>query len=99
MRLSWEPFDLRTPHAFSIARLKAPPARRAVWVRITDADGVEGWGEAAPNVYYGETAETVEAVLARYAAAVSDAADGDLRRRRSRLKWMPPRTPRPFLPC
>lgn len=77
MRLSWETFDLRTTHSFSIARLKAPPARRAVWVRITDADGVEGWGEAAPNVYYGETAETVEAVLARYAAAVSDAADGD----------------------
>lgn len=77
MKLSWEVFDLRTTHAFSIARLKAPPIRRAVWVRITDADGTEGWGEAAPNVYYGETSETVEAVLTRYAPAVSDAAGGD----------------------
>src|SRR5690606_20719929 len=63
--------------AFSIARLKAPPVRRAVWVRITDDTGSEGWGEAAPNIYYGETAETVEAVLTRYAPAVQDAAAGD----------------------
>ena len=35
---------------------------RRVWVRI-EADGVEGWGEADPSAYYGETAATVEAVL------------------------------------
>lgn len=77
MKLSWETFELRTTHAFSIARMKAPPVRRAVWVRITDEDGTEGWGEAAPNAYYGETAETVESILPRYAAALEDAAAGD----------------------
>lgn len=77
VKLSWETFELRTTHAFSIARQKAPPVRRAAWVRIADDTGVEGWGEAAPNVYYGETAETVEAVLTRYEPALNDAAAGD----------------------
>lgn len=77
MKLSWESFDLKTKHAFNIARMKDPPVRRAVWVRISDDDGREGWGEAAPNAYYGETAETVEAVLGRYQAVLGDAADGD----------------------
>lgn len=76
MKLSWETFDLETKHAFTIARMKAPTARRAVWVRITDDDGLEGWGEAAPNAYYGETPETVEAVLRRYGAAI-EGAEGD----------------------
>lgn len=35
-----------------------------VWVRLTDSDGVEGWGEADPSSYYGETADTVLAKLA-----------------------------------
>ena len=34
-----------------------------MWVRLTDADGAEGWGEADPSRYYGETADTVLAVL------------------------------------
>lgn len=61
----WEPLDLRTSHAFHIARAAAPPVRRNVWVRIADSSGREGWGEAAPSPYYGETAETVAAVLDR----------------------------------
>lgn len=77
MKLSHETFDLKSRHAFTIARMKAPPVRRAVWVRVTDDDGVAGWGEAAPNAYYGETAETVEAILPRYGAALNDAAAGD----------------------
>lgn len=75
MKLSWQSFELKTTHAFNIARMKAPPVRRAVWVRLVDADGREGWGEAAPNAYYGETAETVEAVLARYAEVLADVPD------------------------
>ena len=75
MKLSWQSFELKTTHAFNIARMKAPPVRRAVWVRLVDAEGREGWGEAAPNAYYGETAETVEAVLARYAEVLADVAD------------------------
>lgn len=77
MKLSWQSFDLKTKHAFNIARMKDPPVRRAVWVRIADEAGREGWGEAAPNAYYGETVETVEAVLGRYRAVLADAAGGD----------------------
>lgn len=34
---------------------------------MRDGEGREGWGEAAPLPYYGETVETVSAVLRRYA--------------------------------
>ena len=43
--------ELRTRHAFHIARMAAPPVRRNVWVRVRDAEGLEGWGEAAPSAY------------------------------------------------
>lgn len=83
--LSWEPLELRTSHAFHIARAAAPPVRRDVWVRVTDSVGREGWGEAAPSPYYGETAETVAAVLPRYAGVLEsvddDAALEDVERR------------------
>lgn len=67
MRLDFDIIELRTRHAFNIARRAAPPVRRNVWVRVTDEDGIEGWGEAAPQPFYGETADTVAAALARYA--------------------------------
>ncbi len=38
----------------------------------SDADGHEGWGEAAPTRFYGETAETVLAALNVYAAGIPD---------------------------
>lgn len=75
MNVTWQVLDLRTRHAFHIARATSVPVRRNVWVRITDDDGVEGWGEAAANAYYGETAETVGAVLSRYADVLADATD------------------------
>jgi L-Ala-D/L-Glu epimerase len=78
MQLDFEILELRTRHAFHIARMAAPPARRSVWIRLRDRDGVEGWGEAAVSTpYYGETADTVAAVLPLLAAAVAEAADGD----------------------
>jgi L-alanine-DL-glutamate epimerase-like enolase superfamily enzyme len=43
---------------------------RTVWVRLRDAEGNEGWGEAAPSKFYGETAESVMAALPYYAAAL-----------------------------
>ena len=70
MRLTFETLDLRTREPFHIARPSDPHGRRNVWVRITDGDGVEGWGEAPATPFYGETAETVSAVLPRYAAAI-----------------------------
>jgi L-alanine-DL-glutamate epimerase-like enolase superfamily enzyme len=66
MRLDFEPLDLRTREPFHIARPSDPHGRRNVWVRITDSDGGEGWGEAPATPFYGDTAETVSAVLPRY---------------------------------
>jgi L-alanine-DL-glutamate epimerase-like enolase superfamily enzyme len=74
-----EILELTTTHAFNIARAAAPPVRRTVWVRIDDGKGSEGWGEAAANAYYGETADTVTALLPLYESALNDAlADGDV---------------------
>jgi L-alanine-DL-glutamate epimerase-like enolase superfamily enzyme len=77
MKLTFEIFELNTKHAFNIARESGPPARRLVWVRIRDDDGVEGWGEASPQPFYGETADTVVAVLPRLARALETAGEGD----------------------
>jgi L-alanine-DL-glutamate epimerase-like enolase superfamily enzyme len=65
MKIDFEFLELQTRHDFHIARERAPAARRTVWVRLRDDDGNEGWGEAAATPYYGETAETVAAVLPR----------------------------------
>lgn len=70
MKLTAETLELRTRHAFRIARKGAPPARRSVWVRLRDEDGMEGWGEAAATLFYGETPETVHAVLPRLEEAL-----------------------------
>jgi len=43
-----------------------------VMVRLTDHDGQEGWGEAAPQRFYGETPETVLAALEVYATVLPD---------------------------
>jgi L-alanine-DL-glutamate epimerase-like enolase superfamily enzyme len=77
MLLTSEIVELRTRHAFNIARQAAPPVRRDVWVRISDGEGNEGWGEAAATPYYGETAETVQAVLPLLGEAVAAVSDGD----------------------
>jgi L-alanine-DL-glutamate epimerase-like enolase superfamily enzyme len=73
MRLTFEIQDLRTRHAFHIARAAAPPTRPTVWVRITDDEGHEGWGEASASPYYGETVDTVAALLPRFAEAIGAA--------------------------
>jgi L-alanine-DL-glutamate epimerase-like enolase superfamily enzyme len=61
--------ELRTRHPFVIAR-GGRSDYRTVWVRLRDADGREGWGEAAPSRFYGETPETVFQALDRYAAVM-----------------------------
>lgn len=62
LKLAAEVITLKTKHPFIIARGGADDYR-VVWVRLSDGDGVEGWGEADPSRYYGETADTVLAVL------------------------------------
>lgn len=72
MKLTHEILSLRTKHPFTIAR-GSSSAWRVVWVRLADRDGVEGWGEAAPSRFYGETADTVVAALALMAPVLEDA--------------------------
>src|SRR5258708_7301458 len=60
---------VHTTHPFVIARGGASE-HRLIRVRAIDDDGLEGWGEAAPNRFYGETAETALAALARLAPSI-----------------------------
>ena len=64
MKLQHDISIVHTTHPFVIARGGASE-HRLMRVRITGEDGVEGWGEAAPNRFYGETAETALGALAR----------------------------------
>jgi L-alanine-DL-glutamate epimerase-like enolase superfamily enzyme len=64
--------DLDDP--FTIARGTQATAENVV-VRITDDEGTTGIGAAAPSAHYGETADTVAAVLPDLLAVVEDAGD------------------------
>lgn len=75
MRLEHEILELRPAEPFHIARPSDPHSRRNVWVRIVDEDGLEGWGEAAANAFYGETAETVQGALDSYGEVLAGASD------------------------
>ena len=69
MKLSHEIITVQTTHPFVIAR-GGQSEYKTVWVKVSDGDGHEGWGEAAPSRFYGETPETVVAALGRIAAAI-----------------------------
>jgi len=58
LKLTAEVVTLKTRHPFIIAR-GGNSDYRVVCVRLSDGDGLEGWGEASPSSYYGETADTV----------------------------------------
>jgi L-alanine-DL-glutamate epimerase-like enolase superfamily enzyme len=77
LRLTHEILELETAHPFGIAR-GTQSTYRVVWVRLTDGDGDEGWGEASPSSFYGETADTVVAALGRLAPLLADADPFDL---------------------
>jgi L-alanine-DL-glutamate epimerase-like enolase superfamily enzyme len=66
LRLAADVITLTTKHPFTIARGTASEYR-VVWVRLTDDDGLEGWGEADPSSYYGETADTALQTVRRLA--------------------------------
>jgi L-alanine-DL-glutamate epimerase-like enolase superfamily enzyme len=72
MRLLHEIVTVRTRTPFVIARGGASEWR-LVWVRVVDDDGAEGWGEAAPSRFYGETTDTVIATLERLAPVLAGA--------------------------
>lgn len=71
LRLDCEILSLTTKHPFIIAR-GGQSDYRTVMVRLADGDGVEGWGEAAPTRFYGETADTIVAALETYKTALPD---------------------------
>jgi L-alanine-DL-glutamate epimerase-like enolase superfamily enzyme len=73
MRVEHDVAVVHTTHPFVIARGGASE-HRLIRVRLIDDDGVEGWGEAAPNRFYGETADTALGALARLKPIV-EAAD------------------------
>jgi L-alanine-DL-glutamate epimerase-like enolase superfamily enzyme len=65
LTLETEILTLQTRHPFIIAR-GGQSEYRTVMVRLRDEDGLEGWGEAAPTRFYGETTETALAALRYY---------------------------------
>jgi L-Ala-D/L-Glu epimerase len=65
MKLSHQTIELKPTHPFVIAR-GGYAHHRNVIVRISDEDGLEGFGEAAPNRYYGESVATVIAALGQF---------------------------------
>ncbi len=69
MKLEHDISVVHTTHPFVIARWGATE-HRLIRVRLADGDGIEGWGEAAPNRFYGETVETALGALARLAPIV-----------------------------
>ncbi len=71
LRLHTEILSLATRHPFIIAR-GGTSQYRTVMVTVRDADGLEGWGEAAPSKFYGETADTVVAALNVYGQAMPE---------------------------
>jgi L-alanine-DL-glutamate epimerase-like enolase superfamily enzyme len=64
MRVSFERLDLSTAFEFKIAH-GAERGHANTWVTI-EHDGIEGWGEASPARYYGESRELVEQALAMW---------------------------------
>ncbi len=71
IRLHTEILTLVTRHPFIIAR-GGSSQYRTVLVTLRDADGLEGYGEAAPSKFYGETADTIIAALGVYGQAMPE---------------------------
>jgi L-alanine-DL-glutamate epimerase-like enolase superfamily enzyme len=66
LKLHVEKASITTRHPFAIARGSTHGYTRA-WVRISDGNGQEGWGEADPSSFYGESLESVLATFDRLA--------------------------------
>jgi L-alanine-DL-glutamate epimerase-like enolase superfamily enzyme len=74
LKPSSERVELPLEDPFTIARGTTETAENVV-VRVEDDGGHVGVGAAAPSAYYGETADTVEAVLPDLLAVVEDVGD------------------------
>lgn len=69
MKLEFDRYILHPRVPFTIAR-GTTTAYERVRVRLRDDAGVEGWGEAAPNAFYGESADTAVAAMPRLSRVV-----------------------------
>lgn len=72
--LRFHPIELRLRHAWRLSRNTSTQKRN--YVVELRCDGVTGLGEAAPNVRFGETPETVERALAEAAQVVAEVHPG-----------------------
>lgn len=72
MKLSHEVISLETRYPFVIAR-GGYAAHDNVVIRLVDDQGIEGWGEAAPNRYYGESVGSVVAAFEQFVPILSSA--------------------------
>lgn len=72
MQLTAEILTVHTKHPFIIAR-GGTSEYRVVWVKVRDENGLEGWGEAAPSKFYGETADSVMAAVSSFAPLLENA--------------------------
>ena len=72
MHLRHDVITIHTRHPFVIAR-GGSSEYRVVRVTVIDEDGAEGWGEAAPNRFYGESVASVVEALARFAPLLETA--------------------------
>jgi len=61
MKLAIEPIHIETAHPFQIAR--GTRKQYEVFVITLESDGVQGWGEAAPQPFYGESPMSVRAAV------------------------------------
>lgn len=80
MKASWEKIRVETEFPFRISRSSRSGAE-LVWLRL-EAEGIEGWGEADPSAYYGETPGTVLAALDRMRPILDEVEDP------WRLEWV-----------
>jgi L-alanine-DL-glutamate epimerase-like enolase superfamily enzyme len=72
MKLEHDIAKVTTRHPFVIARGGATE-HRLIRVRLIADDGVEGWGEASPNRFYGETVESALGAIERFRPIVEKA--------------------------
>jgi L-Ala-D/L-Glu epimerase len=63
MKLSWKQYDLRLKHTFRIARNARDFV--PVMILVLEHDGVIAYGEASPNVRYGEDIATLNAFFSK----------------------------------
>ena len=69
LRIEADVLTIKTKYPFKIAR-GSRDTYRTVLVKVIDHDGLEGWGEATPQMFYGETVETALAALDAYASVM-----------------------------